>query len=152
MWYYYNSEIEQKKPCGTHRRAFVMHKGVRAMPTKPKRPCAYPHCGKLCDSGCYCEEHTKIVNKEYNRFQRNPASNRRYGRLWRKTRDRYIKLNPLCEQCKKNGKLTQAQEVHHILPLSQGGSNKEENLMALCKPCHSRITAEMGDRWHKRDG
>jgi hypothetical protein len=24
-------------------------------------------------------------------------------------------------------------------------------LMALCKSCHSRITAESGDRWHDRN-
>jgi len=26
----------------------------------------------------------------------------------------------------------------------------ESNLEALCTPCHSKITAEMGDRWHDR--
>jgi 5-methylcytosine-specific restriction protein A len=31
--------------------------------------------------------------------------------------------------------------------LSEGGTNKEQNLMALCKSCHSRIHAERGDRW-----
>ena len=40
-----------------------------------------------------------------------------------------------------------AEEVHHILPLSKGGGSNAENLMALCKSCHSRITAESGDRW-----
>ncbi|WP_353066962.1 HNH endonuclease [Arcanobacterium hippocoleae] len=29
----------------------------------------------------------------------------------------------MCEQCQKQGRLTVAQEVHHILPLSHGGSN-----------------------------
>ena len=42
-----------------------------------------------------------------------------------------------------------AAEVHHILPLRHGGDNKINDLMDLCKPCHSRITAEMGDRWAK---
>jgi 5-methylcytosine-specific restriction protein A len=37
--------------------------------------------------------------------------------------------------------------VHHILPLSKGGGNETSNLMALCKSCHSKITAESGDRW-----
>ncbi len=54
----------------------------------------------------------------------------------------------LCEECQKQGRLTPAEEVHHILPLSHGGTNNTNNLMALCKPCHSRITVEMGDRWH----
>ena len=46
--------------------------------------------------------------------------------------------------------LTPAQEVHHILPLSRGGTHEDANLMALCKPCHSEITARDGDRWHTR--
>ena len=46
--------------------------------------------------------------------------------------------------------LTPAQEVHHILPLSRGGTHDDSNLMALCKPCHSEITARDGDRWHTR--
>ena len=38
------------------------------------------------------------------------------------------------------GRLTPAQEVHHILPFADGGTNDEDNLMALCKSCHSGIT------------
>ena len=30
---------------------------------------------------------------------------------------------------------------------NKGGSSYPDNLMALCKACHSRITAESGDRW-----
>ena len=104
------------------------------MPYKPKRPCAYPGCGRLADSEQYCTEHQKVVAK-------------RYGRSWKRIRDRYIKAHPLCEQCKEEGKLTPAEEVHHILPLSRGGGNETSNLMALCKSCHSSITAESGDRW-----
>lgn len=117
------------------------------MPYKPKRPCAYPGCGLLADSGEYCAEHKKVVTKRYNQYQRDPASNKRYGRSWKRIRDRYIKAHPLCEECDKNGRIKAAEEVHHILPLSKGGGNETSNLMALCKPCHSRITAESGDRW-----
>ncbi|MFQ6760861.1 HNH endonuclease [Limosilactobacillus reuteri] len=51
--------------------------------------------------------------------------------------------------CLSQGRYTQATEVHHVLPLEHGGTNEFKNLMALCKPCHSRITAQMDDRWHK---
>lgn len=87
------------------------------------------------------------MNQFYNMFERNPESNKRYGRAWKRARDRFIKAHPLCEECKKQGKLTPAEEVHHIIPLSQGGGNDESNLMSLCKSCHSRITVESGDRW-----
>ena len=29
------------------------------MPHTPKRPCRYPGCPNLCDSGVYCEVHRK---------------------------------------------------------------------------------------------
>lgn len=61
--------------------------------------------------------------------------------------DRYIAAHPLCEECKRQEKLTPAAEVHHILPLSRGGTHDRSNLMALCTPCHSAITARDGDRW-----
>ena len=58
--------------------------------------------------------------------------------------------HPLCEMCEQDGRLTKANEVHHVLPLSQGGTHDESNLMSLCKSCHSKITAKTGDRWHNR--
>lgn len=116
------------------------------MPYKPKRPCAYPSCPKLTD-GRYCEEHQKLTDKSYNKYQRDPATRKRYGSAWRKIRSRYIKAHPLCEECKKAGKLTPAQEVHHVVPLSKGGTHEESNLMSLCTSCHSTITAREGGRW-----
>lgn len=117
------------------------------MPYKPKRPCAFPGCSRLADNGQYCAEHQKEMNKQYNKFERDPESNKRYGRAWKRIRDRYIEAHPLCEECKRNGILTPAEEVHHITPLSKGGGNERSNLMSLCKSCHSRITVESGDRW-----
>lgn len=116
------------------------------MPRKPKRPCSYPGCPELTDDR-YCEQHQSLVNKQYNKYQRDPESNKRYGRSWKRIRDRYIKTHPLCEECQRQGRLTPAEEVHHIIPLANGGSNDKENLMSLCKSCHSRITAQSGDRW-----
>jgi len=116
------------------------------MPYSPKRPCRYPGCTKLT-TGQYCPEHQKMVCHNYNRYQRDPHSNRRYGRSWKRIRDRYIQAHPLCEDCLSRGVLEPATEVHHKLPLSRGGTNDVGNLMALCKPCHSHITVEMGDRW-----
>ncbi len=108
------------------------------MPTKPKRPCRYPGCPKLTD-GLYCADHQPQVNREYNQFQRDPNSNKRYGRGWKRIRDRYIKAHPLCEQCQKDGRLTTAQEVHHVVPLINGGSNHVDNLMSLCHSCHMKV-------------
>lgn len=119
------------------------------MPRKPKRPCQQPGCARLTD-GLYCAEHQRQANYHYNHYQREPETNKRYGRAWKRIRDRFIKAHPLCEECKKAGRLMPAEEVHHVIPISQGGTNDERNLMALCKACHSRITLEAnkssGDR------
>lgn len=116
------------------------------MPTKPKHPCAYPGCPELTNKR-YCDKHQKMVNQQYERYGRDPIERLRYQRSWKKIRNTYIHTHPLCEECLRQGKTTFATEVHHIVPLGHGGTNDWDNLMSLCKPCHSRITAQMGDRW-----
>ena len=119
------------------------------MPRKPKRPCSFPGCPKLTD-GRFCEEHAKQEAARYEKYDRDPAMRKRYGRTWKRIRDRYIAAHPLCEECKKNEKITLAQEVHHIIPLSKGGTHEESNLMSLCTSCHSTITARKGGRWKSK--
>ncbi len=116
------------------------------MPMKPKRPCSSPGCSALT-GGRFCDEHAKQEARLYERYGRDPVAKKRYGRTWKRIRDRYIKAHPLCERCVKDEKITPAEEVHHINPLSHGGTHDEDNLISLCKSCHSRITAESGDRW-----
>lgn len=120
------------------------------LPYKLKRACRYPGCAQLTHTR-YCPEHQRIIHAQYNKFQRDPETRVRYAREWRRVRDRYITEHPLCEVCKKLGFIRIAEEVHHILPLGQGGTHNEDNLMALCKSCHSSITAKTGGRWSKRD-
>lgn len=119
------------------------------MPRKPKRPCSHPGCPKLTD-GRFCEEHAKQEAKRYEKYDRDPAVRRRYGRAWKRIRDRYAAKHPFCEECEKKGLLRPVEEVHHKLPLSEGGTHEESNLVSLCQPCHARIHAERGDRWHNR--
>ena len=60
--------------------------------------------------------------------------------------DRYAAAHPLCEMCLKEGRLTPVEEVHHIVPLSQGGTHRNDNLMSLCQSCHTKIHHDLGDR------
>ena len=119
------------------------------MPYKPKRPCSFPGCPKLTN-GRYCEEHTKEVNRRYERYERDPAIKKRYGRSWQKIRKRYAEEHPFCEECFKQGYIRAVEEVHHIVPLSEGGTHSEENLVSLCQSCHAKIHAKRGDRWHNK--
>ncbi len=115
------------------------------MPKAPKKPCGYPGCPRLTD-GAYCEEHQKIVDRQYNKYTRSPDVHKKYGRAWKRIRDRYAAEHPLCEMCLKEGKASLTEEVHHILPVSQGGRHNKENLMALCRSCHTKIHHALGDR------
>ena len=118
------------------------------MPYKPKRPCSHSGCGRLTD-GRYCDEHRQIAERQYNQNLRDPDTNKRYGRAWKKLRARFLLRHSLCEQCKNEGRLTAAEEVHHILPLADGGTHGAGNLMALCKSCHSSITIGSNNTKHQ---
>lgn len=68
----------------------------------------------------------------------------RGGRPWRRkraavlVRDQYT-----CQSC---GTITLDLEVDHIVNIAQGGTDDEENLQALCVPCHKLKTAEESAR------
>lgn len=120
------------------------------MPTKPKHPCAHPGCPELVEAGQrYCEKHRRQEASRYERYGRDPETRKRYDYRWKKIRYEYIRSHPLCEKCLAEGRATEANVVHHITPLADGGTHARENLMALCTSCHSRIHAENGDRWGK---
>lgn len=117
------------------------------MPMKPKRPCRYPGCSKFCEDGeQYCPEHRVLMEKHYEHFSRGYKPSKRYGNNWRKVRARYVHSHPFCEMCLKEGRITPVEEVHHIIPLSEGGTNDESNLMSLCRSCHQKVHTERGDR------
>lgn len=116
------------------------------MPSRPKRPCSHPGCPELT-SGQYCPTHAKAEAKRYEKYDRDPNHNKRYGRAWKKIRAAFLRENPLCEMCWQDGKLTAADTVHHKRKLSDGGTHDSSNLQALCETCHSRLHAQQGDRW-----
>ena len=51
------------------------------MPRKPKRPCSHPGCPELVD-GRFCKEHGKQEAARYEKYDRDPATHKRYGRAW----------------------------------------------------------------------
>ena len=121
------------------------------MPRKPKRPCSYPGCPNLCE-GRFCEEHAKEEARRYERYDRDKDAKKKYGRAWKRIRDSYAAEHPLCELCLQKNIYVKTEEVHHKLPLREGGTHARNNLIALCHECHARIHAERGDRWHNREG
>ena len=108
------------------------------MRMKPAKPCKYPGCPHLTHD-TYCDEHRTLARKRYEKYERDPETNKRYGRAWKKIRARYVAAHPLCEMCQEEGRFTSVEIVHHIKELSDGGTHDEINLMSVCKSCHSKI-------------
>ena len=48
-------------------------------------------------------------------------------------------------RCANCGATNEELHVHHIVPLSRGGTNQLGNLKTLCKSCHARIHPHMKD-------
>jgi len=66
--------------------------------------------------------------------------------MWRnKVRPAKLKNTPFCEFCDVEGRLTEAKEVDHIKPISEGGEPFElYNLQSLCVSCHAKKSAKEG--------
>ena len=122
-----------------------MGEGEITVPKKPLKPCGYPGCPNLTE-GQYCEQHEKEMRRRYDRYERSPDVHKKYGRAWKRIRDSYAKAHPLCEDCLRDGRAVPMEEVHHIVPISRGGTHARDNLVSLCRGCHNKRHVERGDR------
>lgn len=117
------------------------------MPKRPKRPCRMNGCPNLAEDGeLYCSAHKRAAGYEYDHYRRDPEVRKKYGRAWKRIRDRQMREHPLCEECLRKGLLVPTEEVHHKLPLSEGGTHERSNLICLCRSCHMKAHAELGTR------
>ena len=58
-------------------------------------------------------------------------------RRWTNASRRHRREEPLCRECKAEGKVTQARVTDHIVPISQGADPWDEsNWQSLCTPHH----------------
>jgi len=124
------------------------------MPTKLKKPCkgrfntcpnTVPVNEKYCPQCAPREKQRERERvQEYDR-QRGTAQERGYDARWNRVSRLYRRSHPICEYCEKNGIVTPAEEVHHIVPVKEGGDKYSfANLMSLCRMCHNQIEP----RWH----
>jgi len=106
------------------------------MPNKPNKYCAAYPCPNLAINGAYCVEHRPAAaQKETHPFYLSVQ--------WRRFRDWYLGKHPLCEQCEREGRLTPAQMVDHVIEIKDGGAlTDESNAMSLCWKCHALKTAD----------
>lgn len=62
---------------------------------------------------------------------------------WRKLRLHKLSMDPLCEVCKRAGRITIAVAVDHVIPIQDDPSQRlnYRNMQSICTPCHSSKTA-----------
>ncbi len=111
------------------------------MPNKALKTCSHYGCSKLT-TGRYCDTHRLQHTRQYD-YDRGSPTDRGYGSKWVAARNAYIRRNPICAICSKEGIITRATCVDHIIP-HRGDMNlfwnQKNNWQSLCKSCHSRKT------------
>lgn len=112
------------------------------MPRKAPTPCRHIGCKQLVAVPGYCEAHQRDAIGWQSDRVRGGRHARGYGTLWQRLRERILRRdNGLCQPCLKARRITAANQVDHIVPKAQGGTDAEENLQSICEACHKAKTA-----------
>lgn len=72
------------------------------------------------------------------------------GRHLQAMRRRLFATEPLCRECRANGRDTVATIRDHIIPLGEGGPDDETNEQPLCQSCSDRKTQQESIRGRNR--
>lgn len=113
-----------------------------SVPYNPPRPCVHPGCPALVRGGNRCTRHLREVRRQAD-SRRGSSAARGYGAAWQRARARFLRANPFCVECRKEGRIEVATVVDHIVP-HRGDPERfwdEANWQPLCKPHHDRKTA-----------
>lgn len=127
------------------------------MSSHAPRPCCHPGCGRLVANGSYCPQHQaladerrsvqlKSTSKRYNRTR--SVSDKFYSTApWRRFREYYLIMHPLCVDCEADGDIESAVVVDHIKPYKERPdlALDESNMRGLCRLHDNR-------RRHDREG
>jgi 5-methylcytosine-specific restriction protein A len=74
------------------------------------------------------------------KHERKKPDNRIRSYRGERIRAQVLLEEPLCRVCEARGEVSASEQVDHIVPLHQGGTNDRANLQGICKPCHKEKT------------
>lgn len=76
------------------------------------------------------------------------------SKQWQNTRNAYMRyIGGLCEECYKEGKVTPAEEIHHIIPITPLNISDPnitlnwKNLIGLCREHHRQAHSKRVKRY-----
>jgi len=109
------------------------------MPTAAPKPCSV--CGVLVRTGgSRCQQHVHVGR--FGDDRRGTRHQRGYGAEWDRKRERILARDGgLCCPCRRIGRVTLGREVDHTVPKARGGTDDDDNLQTICRPCHKAKTA-----------
>lgn len=119
------------------------------MPFKKLKPCKAYGCAELTTDK-YCTKHKHLEEQDqhltynyYNKTRNDKEYTDFYKtKEWKKVSN-LVTLRDLglCQQCKREGRTTIADMVHHIKPLKKAFHLRlvQSNLESLCFNCHNKI-------------
>lgn len=108
------------------------------MPQRPQRPCRHKGCRNLHrNANGYCDQHRADANRA-RRGSAGKFSAWYTTAKWRSLRAKQLRMQPLCEFCLKDGKVTAATICDHVEP-HRGDESKfwSGPFQSLCQTCHS---------------
>jgi 5-methylcytosine-specific restriction protein A len=110
----------------------------------PKR-CVVSACPRAAVLGGRCPGHQ--VSERYVAAWEGSTHSPTNTQAWRILRKKIIQRDDgICQRCGTQG----ATDVDHIVPRAEGGTDSEENLQLLCKPCHASKSGREGARARAR--
>lgn len=86
------------------------------------------------------EERQALESSALCHHERKHRTKRLRGRAGAAQRARRLKAEPFCRDCRAHDILIDATEVDHIIPLSRGGLDTDDNVRCLCRDCHKMRT------------
>jgi len=113
--------------------------------------CKHIGCNNLIPAPGYCNDHISdaIIKKRQSWADadkaKTPEAKAFYNsHVWHEASRKHRRHEPLCRQCRKEGRITKGQMVHHNPSrekIIEMGENPyaERYLVTLCNSCHNRI-------------